>query len=345
MFLRMRGRQVLLLHNYRDGRGRVRQRCLGRLAQQEIEQLQSPAWQREFCRTFPEIRPDWERLGLKAQGVERAQAPREKRVASLPSLLRQIDLVHDDAALEQLLQAVQSRREANRASLERAEEALAQGDLAAAETELVSLNHKLRPKRRKFEGADPLVQPYRNVNTLLRQLLARQGRVEDGCRVLTELVATCPTPEDRMEVGVNLQQLGRFSEARAHYAVLPKTLSSKHFHLAAIGWEEERPDEALRHLVQGLILERDVAEALKMFERGQDPRDGREYWLEYGHLWSPAARKFFLAVYKQFSIRYSLTLAAERGVRRPRRLLNEVNFAKVLEEALRPSNRMRQVGW
>lgn len=65
MFLRIRGRRAYLLHNYRDGQSRVRQRCLFRTDLRELaDWCSNRGWAtiQERMRRCPEIAVDWDRL-------------------------------------------------------------------------------------------------------------------------------------------------------------------------------------------------------------------------------------------------------------------------------------------
>lgn len=67
MFLRVRGRRAYLVHNVRDGRSRVRQRCLFRTDLQDglAGWLSEQGWaaiRQRLQERCPEIRVDWDRL-------------------------------------------------------------------------------------------------------------------------------------------------------------------------------------------------------------------------------------------------------------------------------------------
>ena len=97
MFLRKMGRRYLLLHNYRDGSGRVCQRRLGHFerATELRRSLTCDDWRAEFSRKHPDLSVDWERLRERTEELadDQAHISRAERIRiltrNLVTLLRE----------------------------------------------------------------------------------------------------------------------------------------------------------------------------------------------------------------------------------------------------------------
>ena len=122
------------------------------------------------------------------------------------------------------------------------------------------------------------------------------------------------SPEARLAYGGLLQQLGRLEEAREQFSCLDRWDYRRHYQLAALASLQREHDQALCHLLQGLLLYRPVGDALVRLWNDKQPVRAGDYWESYGHLWSEWSQAFFLSVYRQTVVRVQLSLLVDRGV-------------------------------
>lgn len=296
--------------------------------------LQSRQWQADLQSRFSHIQMDWERLGAQLDTLLVGTTPRRRH--PLPSnlllqrrlqdLMRSLNGESDKRVLQHVADVVQQRLHAAQASFEQAEQNLQQGDFPAAEQELRALVIQTRaplPTRRKrFLEKDPQIQPHLKAQTLLGDLLLKQGRLDECLEVQKARVSTCPSKEARLDLGAILQRQGDLEAATKQYASLPRRSSWRHYNLAAAALQRDALDEALGHLLQAFARGRDVVIALRHLEAGREPGWGKDYWERYGHLWDDKARRFFLAARAQLLVGSRVTSAAERG-KFPRQIIQE----------------------
>ena len=122
------------------------------------------------------------------------------------------------------------------------------------------------------------------------------------------------SPEARLAYGGVLQELGRLEEAREQFSCLDRWDYRRHYQLAALASLQREHDQALCHLLQGLLLNCPVGDALVRLRAHKQPARGGDYWESYGHLWSEWSQAFFLSVYRQTVVRVQIGLLVERGV-------------------------------
>ena len=330
------GRRYLLLHNYRDGSGKVCQRRLGHFEQgSELRRsLICRDWRADFARKHPELTVDWQRLRERAEELadDREYASRAQRIQLLTRNL--VTLLREEGA------------EQRAALLGQLQEALGEKDAPEGEDEsslrqLVRARRARLPVRRqRFETQEPEVAPYLQSLEKLGENLRRQGRLEDYAEVLGVRAQSVPNEEARLAYGVALQVAGRGRQARAQYSTLGPRDARRHYNLASLAFGEGDLSEALSHILRGLLANRRVADALHCLDRNQPPGEGGDYWREHGHLWGVPARRFLLLVYDEMLVRFRLRRVAEQGVR-VRELIPQWSQAILLEQVTRTTRRYR----
>ena len=326
MYLRKKGRRIVLLHSYRDGRQRVRQMRLGHLEQdQALDHLDDIAWRRDFELRNSDLKLDWDRLRAQAVAlIDPDLAPlhrpeRAERIEQiLKTLLQLLNHEDDDKVLARVAEAVRLRRRCKRARFERAQECIEQGNFKAAESELKDLVAQTRAplpaRRRRFDPDDAQAAPYLKAQAMLSQVLREQGKDEECAWVQAKLTNCCPTREALRDMGAVLQRMGYPEAAMAQYERVARWDSWRHYNLASAAWQQDRKLDALTHLLRGMSRGVEVTEALEHLEAGRKPGRGADYWHRYGSLWNQRARQFFLAVSREMLVRVRLRQAAERRV-------------------------------
>ena len=292
MYLRKMGRRFLLLHSQRLGDGRVLQRRLGHFEQgAELRRSLSCArWREQFRKKNPGVSVDWRRLQEQAQHLpdDPPRTGREQRIAllkrNLLSLLR-----------------------------EEGHEGI-RGFIQELESHCSDCRSALPARRRRFEASEPRASDYFSALRAQAEQLKAEERLEESAAVLQEWVAASASPEARLAYGGVLQLLGRLKEARQQLACLDRGDFHRHYQLAALACQQRQSDQALVHLLQGLLLNRSVGEALTELESNRPARQGGDYWERYGDLWDEWSRGFFLVVYRQRPVRMLLSLLIGRGV-------------------------------
>ena len=303
MFLRKRGRRFLILHSYRDGRGKVCQRRLGDFvdaAGLSRELLELP-------RRLPEMEPFLARLQVQGEAMlsqrtsgcsePEQRAQRIRRTARLlstylaeegdPEVLRQVAAeLHD-------LQVKLPAQETNPLNRSRA---------------------RLSPRRRRYDPSDPQAQPYLQALDQEAEQLTEQSRLAEGAEVLAERVKRCPTAEARLAYGALLLKLGRGEEAVEQFGRVADCYGARHYNCAAVSWSRNKPEEALVHLLRGLTREPEVMTALERIEKGKAIVQPTDYWQRFGDLWPPEARAFALRICSQTLVRHSMNNTLRRGV-------------------------------
>ena len=313
MFLRKMGRRFLLLHSQRMGDGRVLQRRLGHFEQAaELRQsLGCARWREEFQKKNPGVSVDWRRLHEQAQHLpeDPPRTGREQRIALLK---------------RNLLSLLQ----------EESHEGI-RGFIRELERQTLDCRSALPARRRRFEASEPRASDYFSALREQAEQLKAEGRLDESATVLQEWVGASASPEARLAYGGVLQLLGRSEEARQQFACLPRGDFRRHYQLAALACQQRQPDQALVHLLQGLLLNRSVGEALTARGAKSQAGQGREYWQRYGDLWDEWSRRFFLDVYSQRPVRMLLSLLIGRGVH-VHEVLPERTRQRLLQRILEP---------
>jgi len=306
MFFRPWGRQVLLLHSYRDQEGRVRQqrlRCFNsfeefRQAVGDWERLQA-----ELSEHGAERRVNWE--GLRRRALElcarlpegSASRLRQGKVRSMArGLARALEDPANHCGIEVELQRIQAR-------------------ITLDPMPLTQARARLPQQRGSFHAGHPQVQAYRDQLLSWGEQLWRQGDLQGALEVHAQWAKDCPDSEARNRYGALLQLLGRDDEALAQYARQPALEATSRYHKVALLHARNRLSEAMDTLLEAMLREPSVVEEL---ERPGPHPEG--YWSRYACLWSPAAREFALRVYSLMAVKSRLREMRTRG-HRPRYLI------------------------
>ena len=314
MFLRKMGRRYLLLHSQRMGDGRVRQRRLGHFEQlAELRQsLSCGRWRADFARKFPRVSVDWERVSGQAEQFPEAPPPRDRhqRIAMLKRNL--LTLLREDGpdGIRNFVREVEGQAEEVRTALP--------------------------ARRRRFEASEPSASEYFQALEARAEVLRAEERLQESASVLQEWVAASGSPESRLAYGGVLQQLNRLEEAREQFDCLDRWDFRRHYQLAALASLQGEHDQALCHLLQGLLLNRPVGDALVRLWADKQPVRAGDYWERYGHLWSEWSQAFFLCVYRQTVVRVQLSLLVQRGAH-VHEVLPEYTRRWLLKRILEPS--------
>lgn len=160
---------------------------------------------------------------------------------------------------------------------------------------------------------DPQTENYLHALQEKAEYLRIHQRLVEAEQITREWARACGEAEARLAYGGILQQQDRPVEARQQYAKLHRRDHRRHYHLAALAWQQGEPAEALDHLLQAMLLCRAVARALAYLDQGREPPDCDGYWEKYGHLWSPEARSFLLGVLRQGVVNQAVRQILEEG--------------------------------
>ena len=117
-------------------------------------------------------------------------------------------------------------------------------------------------RRRCFEASDPLAWEYFQALEAQGKALRKEERLAECAAVLSQWVSASGSPEARLAYGGVLQQLGRLEEAREQFSCLDRWDYRRHYQLAALASLQREHEQALGHLLQGLLLNRPVGDAL-----------------------------------------------------------------------------------
>lgn len=298
MFLRKMCRRILILHSYRDGRGKVCQRRLGHfhdLAGLERELKELPTRCPELHWDEAKLRDCAERL-LSSSEPSR-QAARHRAGQALRTLLNWLAEEHDPQDLAPQLASLRDRLTG----------------LKLEEDSPVGRARRLLPlRRRRFDPSDPKVAPYLEA---LDQQAEREPDLPAKVQILAERVQACPTPQALLSYAAKLQQLGRHSEAIDHYERLPDSEGFRHYNLSSTYWQLGDFEQALLHLLRGIARQPEIADALYRMQQRKSPQRGGRYWDEFGHLWDNLGRRFVVSIARIPLVRRRLRQAQESGVK------------------------------
>ena len=314
MFFRPHGRQVLLLHSYRDQQGRVRHRQLRRFPSGQFHQVVA-GWEQLRGELTPRCsgwKVNWERLRERAQELSQRLQPtaarqvRPDRLQQLArGLARALEQTENHGPIEVELGQIQAQ--AGRLASQRPQQ------------QLVAARARLPQQRGRFDPTDPQVQPYRQELSQRGQRLWQQGRLDEALEVYARWVQDCPDSEARNGYGALLQLAGRDQEALIQYAAQPLREAVSRYHKAALLHARNRLSESLDSLLEAMLRDPSVALELEAIERGARPQPGG-YWSRYACLWSPEAQQFALRVSGLMAVKRRL-LAIKNEGRRPHWLI------------------------
>jgi len=293
-------RRVLILHSYRDGRGKVCQRRLGHftnLAGLERELQDLP-------RRCPELECDVPRLRQRAKTLlsqcEEPKGSSERARKAVRALLDWLSEEPDPQVLAPELAALRGRLE----------------EVVQVDATPLSRTRSVLPtRRRRFDPSDGKAQPYLRSLDRLAEEARQQGREHEEARILEERVKACPDSQARLQYGALLQKLGRHDEAIEQYQRLPDGEGHRHYNLASACWQLGDFERALVHLLRGMARQPETAEALVRVHQGKPARAGSCYWQEFGELWDALAKKFLVAIAGQHLVRRRVRQAREWGVK------------------------------
>lgn len=212
--------QIHLLHNHRDGRGKVCQRRLWVFP--NSRQLEQVCWEeiREAVEgRWPDVRGDWERVAEQASQLSMPRTP--------------------DTGADKLKAACRRLRLWIAREPEVARKAGAELATLLASLQKLELPEKPCPRQ-------------------LARLKQQEGQLEEAARILAELVRSDPTPENRVELATVLLKAGRPEEALEHFRSPLSSDAFRHYNealaLLAIG----RLQEALYASLRGMARDRRV---------------------------------------------------------------------------------------
>ncbi|MBS2038688.1 hypothetical protein JST97_27150 [bacterium] len=177
--------------------------------------------------------------------------------------------------------------------------------------ELELARRTLPARRSRFKSGEPGADQYFECLQRLAQHLRESQQLEQSARVSGEWARASGSAAALLEYGGALQLLGREREAQVQYLKVHRRDHRRHYHLAALAWQMGQPEQALGHLLQGMLLWRAVTRALLCREQGAAEPDCGAYWDQYGHLWSAGARSFLVAVANQGVVKLGIREAFE----------------------------------
>ena len=185
MFIRKHGRRYLILHSYRDGRGKVCQRRLGYF-------LDAAGLQRQLAELpvrCPDLADGLDGLRNRGQAILGDGSPCEAAPQRAQRIRRAARLLSTYLAEES---EPEVWRECND------ELAALRSKLPAAEMDEVErARGRLSPRRRRFDPSEVEAQPYREALDKRAAELAQEGRLAESAEVLSERIQRCPTSAAR----------------------------------------------------------------------------------------------------------------------------------------------------
>jgi tetratricopeptide (TPR) repeat protein len=157
----------------------------------------------------------------------------------------------------------------------------------------------------------------------LRDNLEERECWDECLQVAQRRVEARPDEDSRLTYGHLLQRLGRNNEAIEQYCRLSQRNPLRHYNLVAACWQDNRPDEALDHLLRGLA---------------EDPQRlwQKDYWDRFGDCWTLSGREFANAVLAHPLVRHKLSRSLKQGVK-PRKLIPTGSRGWLLEKVLESS--------
>jgi tetratricopeptide (TPR) repeat protein len=313
MFLRVIGRQCLVLTSYRDGRGKVRQRQLGSFRNRE---------------TFER---SWRELGQDPAHRPQLEKLREQAESLLPSLSTSDPGGKVKRAVRTLLHILATEPESVcEADLQLLRQRL-QGEPPADGQQKVEWERsRLSPRRHHLGPQNSFAQSLQD----WAEQLEKRGKTTDGLRARQELAERIPGQMAQIEYAAALQKMGQFEQAIQILEATNSQHAWRNLGLASLYWQQGQAGKCLEFMLKALARDGQVAKVLDRQQRGLKPSpdtlEGQEYWSRFGDLWDEAGRQFLLCVAMQPVVR-------ARRERRPRidKLVSPISRGWLLEKALR----------
>ncbi len=321
MFWRQQGQRFLLLHNQRDGRGKVLQRRLFACRAEGLKAvLTERGWaalKAEVLQHDLECSPDWKALRAKAQELY-SEAPREDkstadRVGELRRAAGRLRALLEKETDPEVLASV-----APELGLiaELIGDAVQEGDES-----LSAIRRRLPPGRRRFEANDPAAQHYLCALDGSASELEQSEEWEEVVDVLRERLAACPNNDIALRLGTHLARLERWEEALDCFRRLPRALASRHYNEGAVLLQLGRDQEALQSLLLAMARERaHVRYQLQIRKapgslRPEAWRSSRDYWQRFQPLWKGRALEFLLQLGREVAPNLRITELEARAPR------------------------------
>lgn len=312
MFFRPHGRQVLLLHSFRDSLNRVRHRQLARW--RSVDEFRRMVGQRGSLKTELEPRcaewkVDWEQLQQRAELLCHklpnpplpSLSPKRLRAAARV-LARELDHPQVLDLIGEELERIRARLQSH-TQPEQPWQALIRQERA-----------RLPQQNGRFDPSSPEVRSYRDLLRQWGSQLWRQGQLPASLELHREWVRICPEAEACHRYGALLQLAGRSQEALEQYRRVPLTEATAHYHQCALQFQAGRPDLALERLLEAMRRDQRPILELERLEKGGRPQPG-SYWDTYAPLWSPESRSFALKVYSLMAVKSRLLQIRQTGKR------------------------------
>ncbi len=366
MFWRKQGQRFLLLHNERDGRGKVLQRRLFACGASELAAALTPrGWaelQDEVRRRCPRATPDWKALRAKAHELGNAVTVRQRppsdrvlalrrAVGRLRSLLEKetdpqvLETVEPDLAV--LTEILSKQTGASAWSVEEARPKKAGSTKARHATGMLRASldlcrRRLPPGRRRFEPDDPEGTSYLQALDNLADHLESAGRWAETAEVLRERLKACPQSEVAVRLGGHLARLGRWEEALDCFRRLPYTEAIRHYNEGAILLRSGRQESALQCFLRAMARDRRHVRyqlQLRKAPLSLHPdcwRTSRTYWEASAPLWTEANLEFLLRVGRDPAPNFAITELEGRAPR-ARKVLSPWARRRLLERVLAES--------
>ncbi len=312
MFLRRMCRRILILHSYRDGRGKVCQRRLGHFTdlaglERELDDLP---------RRCPDLHWDGSRLRDQASKLlneaSHSPVPSERARKALRTLLNWFAEEPDPGQLATLRVR------------------LRQMDLDESNNPIEQARSALPSRRKRFDPSDPKAQAYLET---LEQMARHQDQPEEKAQILGQRVQACPDPQALLQYGVALQQLGRHHEAIEQYQRVPDDEGHRHYNTCSTYWQLGDFEQALVHLLRGIARQPETADALFRMQQGKPVLRGGSYWDEFGELWDQIGRRFVVAIARIPLVRRRLR-QAQQSQRKVRSLVPPSSRVWMLQKGL-----------
>jgi hypothetical protein len=313
MFLRVLGRQCLVLTSYRDGYGKVRQRRLGSFRNRDsFERIWRELAADPACRVqLKQLRPKAESLLATLPEVDTRSKAR-RAVRSLLHILATEPNCVLESELEQLRQRLQSQPPAD------------------AQQKVDWERSRLSPRRRHLDPQTTFAQALQE----RAKQWEEEGELEQGLRDRQELAERTPGEMVQLDYAAALQRVGRGEQAERVLSAMSAQHPWRNLSLANLYWRRGEASLCLDFLLKALARDRQVARVLDRQKRGQrlfpDTHEGQEYWTRFGDLWDEAGREFLLCVAQQPPVRST-------RARRPQvhKLVSPISVGWLLDKGLK----------
>lgn len=296
MFLRQRGRQVEVLHSYRNGRNQVRQRCLGRFRDRSsLDAL----WQ-TLSRQVPEWRSRLEELRVDAEALvsNESQNRPELRRQIRETAFRLLGLLTREGSHSDDIPEMQALRVLLRDS----DGGSAEPEQALRE-EAERRRSEISPRRERFDTAEESAKGYLATLDHLADHLWEQGRQEEAVTTQASRAGSCSDVDAVSRHAHWLGQQGKYREASGVMEVLPAGDPCRNLNLAALRLAHGQYEAAFDPLLRGLAREPGLVDR-------EHP-----YWKRFGYLWDENGSNVLQALFKLPLVRRQLHRAGGPGPR------------------------------